>query len=213
MAERGDRIGYIIRTMKPVTVAFFGISGSGKGTQCVLLEEYLKKSDASTGVVRPEMGDLLRDFMKSGTSLAERTGKIVNSGGLVPSFIPIYMLTGVLNKTFDGTQHLILDGTSRRVDQSRALDDMMRLWERTDLQAIVLTLSRSSAKKRLIARGRTDDATDEALNSRFTWYEEHVMPSIDELRRLGWAVHEIDGEADIDTVQAKIRSALGIPTS
>ena len=87
---------------------------------------------------------------------------------------------------------------------------MMRLWERTDLQAIVLTLSKPSAKKRLIARGRADDATDEALNSRFTWYEDHVMPAIEELRRLGWAVHEIDGEADIDTVQAKIRSALGI---
>lgn len=199
--------------MRPITVAFFGISGSGKGTQCILLEDYLKKNDPSTGVVRPEMGDLLRDFMKSGTSLAERTGRIVNAGGLVPSFIPIYMLTGILNKTFDGTQHLILDGTSRRIDQSRALDDMMRLWERTELQAIVLTLSKPSAKKRLIARGRADDATDEALNSRFVWYEDHVMPSIEELRRLGWAVHEIDGEAGIDVIHEEIKAALGIPTS
>ncbi|MEK7480319.1 MAG: nucleoside monophosphate kinase [Patescibacteria group bacterium] len=199
--------------MKPITVAFFGISGSGKGTQCILLEDYLKKNDPSIGVVRPEMGDLLRDFMKSGTSLAERTGRIVNSGGLVPSFIPIYMLTGILNRTFDGTQHLILDGTCRRIDQSRALDDMMRLWERTELQAIVLTLSKPSAKKRLIARGRVDDATDEALNSRFVWYEDYVMPSIEELRRLGWAVHEINGEAGIDAIHAEIKAVLGISTS
>ncbi len=196
--------------MNPITVAFFGISGSGKGTQCILLEEYLKKNDAPTGVVRPEMGDLLRDFMKSGTSLAERTGRIVLSGGLGPSFIPIHMLTGVLDRTFDGTQHLILDGTCRRIDQSRALDDMMRLWERTNLQAIVLTLSKPSAKKRLIARGRADDATDEALNSRFVWYEDHVMPSIEELRRLGWAVHEINGEVGIDAIHTEIKTALGI---
>ena len=31
--------------MTPITVAFFGISGSGKGTQSALLEEYLKNND------------------------------------------------------------------------------------------------------------------------------------------------------------------------
>ncbi|MBI4079639.1 nucleoside monophosphate kinase, partial [Candidatus Kaiserbacteria bacterium] len=92
--------------MQPITVAFFGISGSGKGTQCVLLEDYLKEKDSSRGVVRPEMGDLLRRFMQSNTSLAKHIAEIVNSGGLVPSFMPIYMLTGVLNEQFDGSQHL-----------------------------------------------------------------------------------------------------------
>jgi adenylate kinase family enzyme len=196
--------------MNPITVAFFGISGSGKGTQCVLLENYLKEKDAARGVVRPEMGDLLRKFMQSGTSLAGATGEIVNSGGLVPSFIPIYMLTGVLNEKFDGSQHLILDGTCRRPDQSRAVDEMMRLWKRENLQAVVLTLSKESAKKRLIARGRPDDATDEALNSRFAWYEEHVVPSFEELRNLGWTIHEVDGEPDVETIQKNIRSVLGI---
>jgi adenylate kinase family enzyme len=195
--------------MSPLTVAFFGISGSGKGTQCDLLETYLREKDAGRAVVRPEMGSLLRDFMQSGTSLATYTGDIVNSGGLVPSFIPIHLLTGVLNRSFDGTQHLILDGTCRRPDQSRAVDDMMRLWKRPDLQAIVLKLSKGTAKKRLIARGRVDDATDEALNNRFAWYEEHVVPSIEELRTLGWAIHEIDGEADIETVFKNIVAALG----
>ena len=196
--------------MDPVTVAFFGISGSGKGTQCVLLEDYLKEKDPVRGVVRPEMSDLLRKFMRSGTSLAKATGEIVNSGGLVPSFIPIYMLAGVLNDTFDGAQHLILDGTCRRPDQSRAVDDMMKLWKRKNLQAIVLTLSRESAKKRLIARGRVDDATDEALASRFAWYEEHVVPSFEELRALGWIVHEVDGEPDVETTHKRILAVLGL---
>jgi len=195
---------------KPVTVAFFGISGSGKGTQCVLLEDYLKKKDTSRLVVRPEMGDLLRRFMQSGTSLAKHTGDIVNSGGLVPSFIPIYMLTGVLNEKFTGNEHLILDGTCRRPDQSRAVDEMMKLWKRENLQAIVLTLTKESAKKRLIARGRVDDATDQALNSRFAWYEEHVVPSFEELRELGWKIHKIDGEPDVQTIHKNILSTLGI---
>ncbi|OGG55676.1 hypothetical protein A3D71_02015 [Candidatus Kaiserbacteria bacterium RIFCSPHIGHO2_02_FULL_55_20] len=194
--------------MKPLTVAFFGISGSGKGTQCELLEKYLRKNDPSRPVVRPEMGNLLRDFMKTGTSLAVRTGEILAAGGLVPSFMPIYMLTGMLNTSFDGTQHLILDGTCRRPDQSRAVDDMMKLWKRDTLEAVVLNLSKESAKKRLIARGRFDDAKDEALASRFGWYEEHVVPSIEELRTLGWTIHEVEGEAGIDEVFAEVVKAL-----
>lgn len=194
--------------MDPITVAFFGISGSGKGTQAQLLEKFLQERDATRPVVRPEMGELLRAFMQSGTSLAKATGGIVNSGGLVPSFIPIYMLTGVLNERFDGTQHLILDGTCRRPDQSRAVDDMMKLWKRENLTALVMKLTKASAKERLIARGRPDDATDEALNSRFAWYEEHVVPSFEELRKLGWNVIEIDGEPSVETIHRSILSAL-----
>ena len=116
----------------------------------------------------------------------------------------------VLNEQFDGSQHVILDGTCRRPDQSRAADDMMRLWGRDNLHVITLTLSPESAKARLIARGRVDDAKDEAIASRFAWYEEHVVPAMEELRTLGWAVHEIDGEPDVETIHKSILSALAI---
>ena len=194
---------------QPLTVAFFGISGSGKGTQCALLEEFLKNND-TRGVVRPEMGNLLRAFMQSNTSLAKHTGEIVSSGGLVPSFMPIYLLTKELNETFDGSQHLLLDGTCRRRDQSRAADDMVRLWGRKDLQAVVLTLTKEEAKERLIARGRADDATEETLSARFAWYEEQVVPAMNELRNLGWVIHEVNGSPDIQTIHKNILKVLGL---
>ncbi|MDO8561919.1 MAG: nucleoside monophosphate kinase [bacterium] len=196
--------------MDPLTAVFFGISGSGKGTQCTLVEELLKKNDPSRAVVRPEMGNLLRSFMERDTSLAKHTKEIVSSGNLVPSFITVYLLAGVLNESFTGEEHIILDGTCRRPDQSRAVDEMMRLWGRNDNQAIVLTLSEKAAKERLIARGRADDAKDEALRSRFAWYTEHVIPSIEMLRELGWKIHEIDGDADVDAVHERILAALGL---
>lgn len=200
----------ILNNMSPLTVAFFGISGSGKGTQCTLLEQFLTKNDPSRKVVRPEMGNLLRDFMQKDSSLAKHTKEIVSAGRLVPSFITVYLLTGMLNESFHGTEHIILDGTCRRPDQSRAADEMMRLWGRTDNQAIVLKLTEASARERLVARGRADDATNEALRIRFAWYEEHVVPSIDTLRDLGWKIHEIDGEPDVETIHKNILVALGL---
>lgn len=194
--------------MEPITVAFFGISGSGKGTQCDLLEKFLREKDPSRGLVRPEMGSLLRAFMETGTSLAGKVKEILTSGGLVPSFVPIHMLTEALNKDFDGTQHVILDGTCRRPDQSRAADDMMKTWDRANNHIIVLTLTPESAKQRLIARGRFDDAKDEVIANRFSWYEAHVVPAINELKALGWVIHEIDGEPDVDTIHRDILSAL-----
>jgi len=71
-------------------------------------------------------------------------------------------------------------------------------------------LDEKSAKERLIARGRFDDAKDEALHSRFAWYTEHVVPSIETLRELGWTIHEIDGAPDMPTVHKSILSALGL---
>jgi adenylate kinase family enzyme len=191
--------------MKPISVALFGIAGSGKGTQADLLEKHLAKSAA---VVRPEMGVLLRSFMQTGSSLAQKTNEIVTAGGLVPSFIPIHLLTQMLNEYFDGSQHVILDGTCRRPDQSRAAHDMMKLWGRDNLHIVVLNLSKESAKARLAGRGRFDDAKDEVIEARFAWYGEHVVPSIEELKRLGWTYHEVDGEPDIETIHKNILSVL-----
>jgi adenylate kinase family enzyme len=196
--------------MQPITVAFFGISGSGKGTQCELLEKFLREKDSSRGVVRPEMGNLLRQFMQTGTPMAAHVKHILETGGLVPSFMPINLLTTELNRSFDGTQHVILDGTCRRPDQSRAADDIMRMFGRESLHVVTLNLTPGSAKKRLELRGRFDDAKDEVIASRFAWYEEQVVPAMKELQQLGWHLHEIDGEPDVETIHKNILTALGL---
>ncbi|HCM43351.1 TPA: hypothetical protein DIS55_00120 [Candidatus Kaiserbacteria bacterium] len=196
--------------MPPITVVFFGISGSGKGTQADMLERFLGKRDPSRSVTRAEMGSLAREFMKTDTSLAKRTTDIVSSGGLLPSFIPVYLLTDVINRSFTGSEHLILDGTCRRLDQSRAADDIARFYGRSSLHALMITLSKDAARTRLIGRGRHDDATEEALERRFAWFEKDVIPSFETLKECGWTGHEIDGEPDVDTVHQSILASLDI---
>ncbi|MCE9541175.1 nucleoside monophosphate kinase [Candidatus Kaiserbacteria bacterium] len=195
--------------MEPLTVTFFGISGSGKGTQVALLENYLKENDSARPVVRAEMGAMLREFMKGDSELAKRTKSIVDAGGLLPSFMPVFMLARLLEPSFKGDEHLILDGTPRRPTQAEMVDENVRFYGRTNLQAVSFKLSKEEAKRRLAARGtgRADD-TDEAMQVRFSWYEEHVVPSIDKLRELGWTVHEIDADLDVETIHKNILSAL-----
>src|SRR3989338_9520843 len=196
--------------MPPITVAFFGISCSGKGTQADMLQRFLEKRDPTHAVTRAEMGALAREFMKSGTSLAKRAEEIVAAGGLLPSFIPIYLLTEIVNRSFTGEEHVILDGTCRRPDQSRAADDIARFFNRTDLHAIMLTLSKESARTRLIGRGRHDDATEEALNRRFAWFEQDVVPSFKTLKECGWKTHEIDGVKNVEKGRKNILASLNI---
>jgi adenylate kinase family enzyme len=193
-----------------VTVAFFGISGSGKGTQADLLERFLTDKDGGRGVVRAEMGHLLREFFKTETPLAKRARVIVEGGGLLPSFMPIYMLTATMNPSFHGTEHLILDGVCRRPVQSQLVDEIARFYDRDNLQAVVLELTSDVAKERLTSRGRIDDASEEAMQKRFAWFKEQVVPAIDALEKCGWKVHRIDGAPDIQTIHKEILTKLGL---
>ena len=195
--------------MNPITVAFFGISGSGKGTQADMLEKFLNREDPKRSVARAEMGALARAFMKTGTPLAKRTEEIVSSGGLLPSFIPIYLLVEVL-KNFTGEEHLILDGTCRKPFQSMVADEIVNFYGRTDKHAIMLTLGKEAARARLVSRGRHDDATEAALLRRFAWFEQDVIPAYKTLEELGWAMHEINGEDDIESIHKTILSNLHV---
>ena len=194
--------------MSPITVALFGISGSGKGTQADMLEKFLSREDSKRGVTRAEMGALARSFMKTGTPLAKRAGEIVSSGGLLPSFIPIYLLVDTLNETFTGDEHLILDGTCRKPFQSMVADEIAEFYGRKEKHAIMLRLGKEAARARLVSRGRHDDATEAALLRRFAWFEQDVIPAFQALKECGWIMHEIDGEADIESIHKTILSAL-----
>ena len=194
--------------MNPVTVALFGISGSGKGTQADMLEKFLNRNDPKRGVARAEMGALARTFVKTGTSLAKRTDEIISSGGLLPSFIPIYLLVGTLNETFTGEEHLILDGTCRKPLQSMIADEIAQFYGRKEKYAIMLTLGKKVARERLLSRGRHDDATEEALERRFAWFEQDVIPSFKTLKECGWVTYELNGEDDIEAVHKRLLSLL-----
>jgi adenylate kinase family enzyme len=114
----------------PYTFIFFGPSGSGKGTQADLLIKHLHEKDPHTQTVYIETGAKLREFAKEVGLTAELTRRVMSEGGLLPSFIPIWIWTNIFVRNLRGDEHLVLDGLSRRPVEGPILDGALRFYKR-----------------------------------------------------------------------------------
>lgn len=195
--------------MSPLTVLFFGIQGSGKGTQVKLLAEAIQKK-SSEPIIMVDMGALMRASVATGSVTGVRTGEIINVGKRMPDFMPVFLST----KAFDeglktNNEHLICDGLCRGEDQTRAFDDAMQFYGRENYHIVSLELSEEETTKRLLLRARKDD-TPEGIASRLAWYKTDVMPQLELLRGRGRTVHAINGDQSVEAVHADIIKALGM---
>lgn len=192
--------------MEPVTLLFFGSQGAGKGTQVKMLMDFLQtKSDR--GIIKIDMGAELRSLRDTGTYAGTLTGTVIDAGHRMPDFMPTYLQTKKLVENLTGEEHIIADGLARGSDQTRAFDDAMSFFGRTNFQIISIELSEESVIKRLIARGRNDD-TEEGIRNRLGWYKTDVLPQLQLLKDRGRTVHHIDGEPDTETIHKSILAAL-----
>lgn len=192
--------------MQPQTYIFYGRSGSGKGTQAELL---IKKLEASQDrVVYIETGARLREFIKEVGLTQELTSQVMNAGGLLPSFLPIWIWTHTFVRNLNGKEHLILDGLARRAYEAPILHEALKFYNRSNPVVVVINVSRAWSKERLLARGRVDDKGID-IEKRLDWYESNVLPTIDFYRNNDYyTVLDIDGEQPIEKVHADIMQAL-----
>jgi len=196
--------------MKHKTIILFGCSGSGKGTQADLLADYIKKNDSEgREVLYIETGERFRSFIKEkGNHTAQMTADVINKGGLMPEFMPIWVWTSYLIDNYTGSEHMILDGLSRRVDEAPILDSALRFYRRDDPQVIFLNTSRDWSTERLLSRQRKDD-TEEDIRRRLDWFEENTMPALNYFKsHVGYEFIEIEGEQSIEKVHADIISRI-----
>ncbi len=190
------------------TVIFYGPSGSGKGTQASLLKEYLEKNDPAHKVLYIETGEQFRGFMAKDNFTARLVEKVVGEGGLLPEFLPIWVWASFLVDHYTGAEHLILDGLARRRDEAPVLAHALMFYERPRPDVVVLNVSRAWVLERLTARGRHDD-TQQEVDRRLSWYEEHARPAFEYLAGAGkFSVHEINGEQTVAEVHKDIVKAL-----
>jgi adenylate kinase len=200
--------------MTPQTVLFFGPAGSGKGTQAQLLMEYLKQQDPSRQCLYIETGQKLREFITpenvSKNLSADMTKEVIEVGGLMPPFIPIWLWTTFLVEHFTGTEHMIFDGLCRRRYESPILDTALQFYKREGVQVVVINTSDEWSIQRTLGRGRSDDDIPE-IKKRLAWYHDEVVPAIQYFRdQPQYTIHDVNGEQSIEDVHTEIIQKLGM---
>ncbi len=116
---------------------FFGIQGSGKGTQAELLSRELDFQHVN-------MGDLLREQVSQQTELGRRVQDIIARGELVPDDL-IFEIIDI--SLLPGCQGIVFDGFPRTVNQAEYL---VRHFE--VLQVFFLELDEAEAIERISSR-------------------------------------------------------------
>lgn len=195
--------------MQGETFIFFGIVGSGKGTQVNLLRGYLKKKDGREQVyVYP--GNEYRKLISSGSYVGNLIKDSVTKGELQPGFLTDSIVTNTLVSSLTPEKHLIIDGYPRAVTQSVSLEAMVRFFRRENVKIIYLELSKEEATQRNLLRGRHDD-TEEGLKKRFEEYENNVVPSMNYFKdKKNYKIYTVNGEQSIENVHKDIIASLGL---
>jgi len=195
--------------MKHQTIVFIGISGAGKGTQANLLEEYFQSKD-DTRVCHIETGNLFREFLKKDTYTGYLSKKISESGGLQPDFLATWLWGGsLLESVSKEGEHLIIDGTPRRVSEAYMLLSAFNFLKRKNIVVIYLSVSEKEALVRLKKRKRSDDLDFDGVMNRFSWFAKEVLPTLDVFKKnIDIKVHDINGERSIEEIHSEIISLL-----
>ncbi len=193
---------------KPQTYIFFGIVGSGKGTQVELLEKYLKDNNISDDILFTSTGHEFRKLIETGSFTASKVKTIIEKGFLQPNFLTISLFSNILISGLKENSTLITDGYPRTIPQSEAFDSMMKFYGRTDVKIIYIELGKEEAIKRMKLRGRSDD-TDEGIANRFDEYINNVIPSMNYFKdKEGYSIYTINGNQTIQEVHQEIISKL-----
>jgi adenylate kinase len=183
-------------------LVFFGIQGSGKGTQA-------KRLCAEFGYAYFEAGGELRRIAGSGSELGSVVKSYIDVGKLVPHEIIMRVCEEAI-RAKDPNKHILFDGIPRDGDQQRDFDAIMRNLGR-DFRCIEITLDPEEAVKRILGRaeleGRKDDANEATIRKRMALFNEKTRPVIQKYKKEGKLV-EIDGSGSVEEIFERLKAAL-----
>ncbi len=196
--------------MNQQSFIFIGRSGCGKGTQIKLLMDVLKKKDPSREVLYIYTGQEFREFIKGESITQKKSKAIYVAGGLQPEFLTVHMWVKPLVDKYTGKEHVIFDGTPRKFHEAGVLHSIFGFYGLPKPWVVNIDISSAEATKRLLARKRFDDVTEE-IKKRLSWYETDVAPTIGYYRDNGnYNFLEIDGEKGVEGIHEDIVKGLGL---
>ena len=185
-----------------LNIALFGPPGAGKGTQSEFLIQHYNLFYISTG-------DLLRKEMAEQSRLGQEARSIIAAGGLVPDEIIVQIIEKTITEQASA-QGFLFDGFPRTTIQAYILDGLMMQLHTALTCLISLNVPEEVSVQRLLKRGETSGRSDDnetVIRNRLREYSEKTLPVLRFYREKG-ILHEIDGTADIATVQDRIRDIV-----
>jgi adenylate kinase family enzyme len=192
------------------TFIFAGRSGSGKGTQVILLQEYIKKLYPDDVIYCYYSGDGFRNLINGDTYTSQRARDIMESGKLHPNFLAVWLWGSHFVQNLKGGEHMFLDGCPRAYVEAEAMDSAMKFYNRDKPRVIVIDVSRETSRQRLIDRKREYD-TLESIDRRLDWYDTEVLPVIAYYENNpDYTLLKINGEQPIDKVHTDIINSLNL---
>jgi adenylate kinase family enzyme len=99
--------------MEKQFIILMGRSGGGKGTQALLLKEAMEKK-GYTKTLHITTGGGFREFIQSGSYIANLSKNVNDTGGLQPEFLAVWSWANTFIKTLVGDESIILDGAPRK---------------------------------------------------------------------------------------------------
>jgi adenylate kinase len=148
-----------------------GAPGAGKGTQAGRLAERFNITHISSG-------DLLRQHVKNQTSIGRTIKTYVEAGDLVPDAVVMDMLRKPVVAAAKSGGY-VLDGFPRTADQAKAAFEVARPLG-VAVQAVVhLDVPDEELIRRLLARSRGSDDTEEVIAHRLKVYQEKTIPLLE----------------------------------
>ena len=212
-------------------VILVGAPGVGKGTQATVLEE-------RTGLTHVASGDLFRMHVAERTDLGRKAREYMDRGELVPDDLVVGLILERIAAP-NCVRGVLFDGFPRTIGQARTLLAELGRAGRTVHAVVVLAAPRDVLLRRLVGRQtckncgatfnifyspslveaecdrcggelytRSDDTWATARH-RLDVYLEQTLPIVAFFEERG-LVHQIDGLGEVDEVNRRITTALGL---
>lgn len=189
-------------------LVFFGIQGSGKGTQA-------KKLAQEFGYDIFEAGGELRKIAASGSELGKTVKSYIDLGHLVPHEIIMQVVKEAVAARPKATK-ILFDGIPRDEEQMKDFDAIMNAAGR-DFRCIHFLLSIEEAKNRILGRakaeGRADDANTEIIERRMKTFTDKTLPVIEHYKKAG-KVSELSAAESVEEIYGELQKTVhSVPIS
>lgn len=158
------------------TILLFGMPGSGKGTQGVVLGHL-------PGVVHISSGDLFRRLPKHG-DLGREVVSYTSRGLLVPDDLTIRIwkrhlqILMLQDEVTPGCTTLVLDGLPRNFEQAGMLDDVLDVIQIFHLMISDIDKAKDRLAARALRENRLDDINEEVVQRRLQVYHEETFKTL-----------------------------------